>query len=272
MIDNLGDRMKVYEQLKAGERFIPMCPVCVRMDGKCFHNYTKGLKRPYDKSMSMTMLFTTERLVKESGALIGYTQSDEISLIFYSDRYDSQIFFDGKIQKLISVLSSMVTVYFNDFARQYLPPVKRGYLALFDCRAWQVPNKEEAANVILWRELDAVKNSISMSAREFYSHKELLNKTGKQMQEMLFEKGVNWNDYPSFFKRGSFIQKRVCESKFTPEAISKLPEKHNARKNPDLVYKRTEIRQIDMPSFNTVTNRVGVIFNGECPEVKRVIE
>lgn len=263
MDDSFGDRMKQYEGIECARRFIPLLPVCARLDGKGFHNYTKNFKRPYDPDFSELMIDTTKYLVEETNAKIGYTQSDEISLVFYSDDYNSQIFFDGKIQKMISVLCSMATSYFNENRNMIGCNLKP---ANFDCRVWQMPNLVEAANVFLWREQDATKNSISMAAHEFFSNKELHGKNGSEKQDMLFkQKGINWNNYPAFFKRGTFIQRYTTLRSFTTNEIEKLPAKHEARKNPNLKISRTEIRKLDMPPFNTVANRVEVIFNGKTP-------
>lgn len=144
-------------------------------------------------------------------------------------------------------------------------PEKAGSPALFDCRVWTTPTLDEAANVFLWRERDATKNSISMAARCYYSHKELLNKSGSEMQEMLFQKGVNWNDYPDFFKRGTFVQRRTRCSVLTPSELEALPPLHDARKSPDLMVMRSEVCVIEMPPFNKVKNRVAVLFDGTDP-------
>lgn len=261
--DDFGNRMKEYEK-QFSQKAIPLLPVCVRLDGKGFSKFTKGLKRPYDKRLSDLMVDTAKYLVKETGAIIGYTQSDEISLIYYSDNYKKQIFFDGKFQKLSSVLASMCASYFN-YHKAEIIPEKKEYLANFDCRVWQVPNKEEAANVLLWREKDATKNSISMASRCYYSHKELLNKSANEIQEMLFQKGVNWNDYPRFFKRGTFIQKKSVIRRFTKEELNNLSAKHEVMKNPDVQIERTVFEIIDMPCFTQVINRVNVIFDGDEP-------
>src|SRR5262249_46072198 len=102
----------------------------------------------------------------------------------------------------------------------------------------------------------------------YYSHKELMDKNGAEKQEMLWQKGVNWNDYPDFFKRGSYVQRRTIVSKLTVEDVEKLPPLHNARKNPELQIERTEDRRIEMPPLNRVKNRVGVLFFGEDPLVE----
>jgi len=266
MADDFGDRMKFLEGMEAKRKSLPLVPVCVRLDGKCFSKFTKGLRQPYDERMSTLMRDTAKFMVEETNAAMGYTQSDEISLVFYSDNYDSQIFFDGRIQKMVSVLASMCSVYFNKGLPTNIPE-KAHLLPIFDCRVWTVPNMVEATNALLWREQDATKNSIASAAQSVYSHKQLHKKSGKEMQEMLFKKGINWNDYPSFFKRGTFIQRRKVHRKFTTEELERLPEKHAARKDPDLVIERTEVRELEMPPFVKVTNRVQVVFEGADPVV-----
>lgn len=181
---DFGDRMKIYEQHEAGRRCLPLLPICARLDGRGFSKWTRGLNRPYDQRLSEIMIETTKFLVEESQAKIGYTQSDEISLIFG----ESEVFFDGKIQKLVSILASLATAKFNQEATtKLINHIIKSGLAFFDCRIWTVPNQTEAANTLLWRELDATKNSISMAAQHYYSHKELDKKTSSEKQEMLHQ-------------------------------------------------------------------------------------
>ena len=291
MKDELGDRQKMYEGQESDRRFMPLLPICVRLDGKCFSKFTKGLKRPYDTNFSDLMLNTTKYLVEETNANIGYTQSDEISLIYYSDSVKSQVFFDGRIQKMNSILASMCSVYFNFLMRAELFRSKSkleydsnrsvedvnyhelwiekaAMMPIFDCRVWTVPNLMEACNVLVFRELDCFKNSITMAVREYYSDNELFKKNGSQKQEMLFSKGINFNNYPSFFKRGTYIQRRKVMKKFTIDEIDKLPPRHEARENPNLEIERTEIRILDLPPLNKIVNKVDVIFNGAEAKVK----
>lgn len=279
MNDTFGNRMKLYEGQESDRRFMPLLPICARMDGRNFHSFTKGMQRPYDTYFSRLMIDTTKYLVEETNAKIGYTQSDEISLVFYSDKFESQVFFDGRIQKMTSVLAAMCSIKFNGLIQEMqicrlnidkkitdLWMKKRLLMPIFDCRVWTVPNQIEACNTLLWREQDATKNSITMAAREYYSDKELFKKNGSEKQEMLFNKGVNWDKYPSYFKRGTYIQRRIINKKFTIEELDKLPAKHEARKNPDLIIERSEVREIEMPPFNRIINKTGVVFNGEDPK------
>jgi len=263
---DLGDRMKKYEAAWDAN-LMPFVPAIARLDGKAFHTFTRGLERPYDQRLSTLMVETTRFLVGDLGACIGYTQSDEISLVWFVEKIGTELPFDGRTLKLASILAAKASVYFNKRLPDLLPE-KIGQSPVFDCRVFSVPTQTEAANCILWRELDATRNSISMAAQACFSHNQLMGKNCDEMQEMLFqEKGINWNDYPSFFKRGTYIQKRVVERPFTSDEIDKLPPKHAARTNPDLKIWRTDYRVLDLPPIPKITNREAVIFAGAEPVV-----
>jgi len=262
MSDTLGNRMKSYESQTTSTKLIPKLPIIARIDGRSFSSFTKGLRRPYDERLTNLMIETTKYLVQETNANCGYHQSDEISLVWYIDDYDSQMMFDGKLFKLISILSSMATGFFNKNLPTYIPE-KANLIPTFDCRVFNVPTVEEAVNVFYWREKDATKNSITMAASEYYSHKFLMGKNGSEKQELLFQKGINWNDYPSFFKRGTYVQKKRVLTKFSAEELEKLPAKHQARINPDLEIERWVIDKVDLPPLSKIENRVGVIIYGE---------
>jgi len=266
MHDDFGDRMKLYEKMEA-RRLMPLLPACVRLDGKCFSRYTKNLNRPYDMDFIDTMQQTARALVEITNACIGYVQSDEISLIWHSEEYKSQIFMDGRIQKMVSLLAAECSTIFNSLvdANPTMYDKISRRRAIFDCRAWNVPNKIEAANVLLWREQDATRNSIQMAAQAVFSHKQLHKKSCSDLQEMLHQEGINWDKYPRCFKRGTFYQRYKVARPFTADEIENLPEMHEARRNPDLKIERTEIRMVDMPPFGRVLNRVGVIFDGADP-------
>lgn len=263
MTDNFGDRMKEYERQETARRFMPGVPVYARIDGRSFSKFTKGMMRPYDIAMSNAMIATTKYLVDQTHACVGYTQSDEISLCWLTETSDSQIFFDGKIQKMVSILAAMATAKFSDYGRELWPDRFENMLPVFDARVFQLPSKVECANAFLWREFDATKNSISMAARSVYSHKELNKKNGSEMQEMLWQKDINWNDYPAFFKRGTFVQRKPKWVELDAETLAKIPEDHR----PTGPVQRHEIVELDMPPFAKVINRVDVIFDGVGPIV-----
>lgn len=201
--DNLGARMKEYEN-SYSSRAMNYLPLLARIDGKTFHNWTKGLEKPFDRTFINIMQAVANYLVIETNAVIGYTQSDEISLCWNQNELNSQFFMGGKFNKLNSILASMTTALFNDLASNLLKGRK---LAFFDCRTWQVPNQIEAANYFVWRENDAARNSISMLAQSHFSHKQLHKKSQRDMHEMLHEKGVNWNNLEDELKRGTYIRR-----------------------------------------------------------------
>lgn len=261
--DDLGDRMKMYET-QSESRLLPMLPTFARVDGRAFHTFTRGMKRPYDSRMSEAMRGTALFLARETGATLAYTQSDEITVMWYSPDYKSQIWFDGRHSKMVSQIAALATLEFYRECLRIMPE-RAHMLPTFDARVWQVPSKTEACNVFLWREQDATRNSLSMAAQSLYSHRELHGKTGADKQEMLHAKGVNWNDYPAFFKRGTYIQRRKTVRPFTVEELDKLPGKHEARRNPGLTVERTEWGEIDIPPLGSVVNREAVVFGYEEP-------
>ncbi len=259
-----GDRMKLYEGAEADRRFLPLLPILARLDGRSFSNFTKDLERPYDPRMSRMMVETTKLLVAESSALVGYTQSDEISLLWHSTSHKSQVFFDGRVQKMVSVLASLASVAFNRFLADEIPSHADRF-PVFDCRVWTVPNETEAANTFLWRERDATKNSISMAAHAHLGHDQTMGLSGKEKQAKLLELGVNWNDFPPHFRRGTFVMRKTEKRRFSPEELANLPAKHHAHANPDHEYERSSIQELEMPPFGQVTNRADVLFRGASP-------
>ena len=234
--DALGDRMKKYEYITR-TYLVPRMPVIIRLDGKAFHTFTRGFKRPFDEVLISTMQDTTKYLCENiQGCVLGYTQSDEITLVLVDyKKLNSCAWFDNNIQKMCSIAASMATFAFNRFFvanlnafyefntdidlteigyhitfseeddgkyyEAYKKAAEKG--AMFDARVFNIP-KEEVCNCVLWRQNDATRNSVEMVAQAHFSHGVLQNKSKSQMQDMLMlEKGINWNDFPVHQKRGS---------------------------------------------------------------------
>lgn len=206
---NLGDRIKHYEKMETSEKFMPMIPIVARLDGRSFSKFTKSMTKPFDMNMTMIMQSVTKYLVEETGATVGYTQSDEITLVFWQRDYESDVFFAGKKQKMVSVLASLATAMFVKLALQHFPNECSKRLPHFDCRVFQVPSRSEATNAVLWRVQDAVRNSISMAAHATFGHSKLQGKSTNDKLDMLLESGINWNDYPKAWKEGSFFQRQT---------------------------------------------------------------
>lgn len=258
----LGDRMKMYER-KRDERFLPLIPIVARLDGRAFHSFCRGMDRPFDLNMSNAMLAAAKYVFEESGANIAYTQSDEISLLFYSDNVHSQVYFDGRVQKMVSNLTADVVSEFLLQAVKYWPKRVETKRPKFDCRVWQLPI-EEVENYFTWRVRDALKNSVSMAASAYYSHKELLGKNGPERQDMLRAKGINWNDYCQHFKEGTFIQKRTMNVAVDDEKMLHIPEQYRAQA---VGKRRFTVFVEDWPTngFEGIVNKRGFLFNSAPP-------
>lgn len=203
--DTLGDRMKrLYENITRNLLQVRTYTI-IRIDGKAFHTYTRGLKSPFDEQLVLDMDETACYLCKNiQGAKFAYVQSDEISILLTDfDSLTSQAWFDGNIQKMVSIGASLATAIFNQ--------LRPGKLAHFDARVFQISDKTEVENYFIWRQQDCTRNSISSVAQSLYSAKQLHGKSTNVMQEMIFQKGINWNDYDTKLKRGRIITKEYFE-------------------------------------------------------------
>lgn len=231
--DALGTRMKTFYEAIPKFQLYRRTPVAIRIDGKAFHTFTRGFAKPFDERLGNAMARTMEYLCKNiQGCVFGYTQSDEITLILIDyQTFETDAWFAYEVQKLCSISASMATMAFNryfadeveqwhfdhiDFPKEFgcdaIDPsdekLNSAYLkalasgAMFDARCFNIP-KEEVTNLVYWRQVDAARNSVQMAARAQFSHAQCDNKNVAELQEMLFqEKGINWNDYPTRWKRG----------------------------------------------------------------------
>ena len=212
---NLGDRMKRYEEVSDG-KLIRRMPVIVRLDGCHFHTVTRGLDKPFDEGMMYAMAGTMLSVCGAAqGCVLGYTQSDEITLVLCDyQTFDTDSWFQNRIQKICSVSASTASVAFMKWLDMYVSVSKeRGgevekYAKIldngvcFDARCFNVP-KEDVCNNLIWRQQDATRNSVLGLAQSLYSHKELQGISCKALQDkMPTEKDVNWNDLETSKKRG----------------------------------------------------------------------
>lgn len=234
MHDELGHRMKEYYEQRYKYSLQRRAYTIIRIDGKAFHTYTKNLNKPFDEELTQDMIDTTIYLCKNiQGAKFGYVQSDEISILLTDfDELSTQAWFDNNVQKMVSVSASLATAKFNQLRLKrdaiecgdlVSTQITEFGLAHFDSRVFQLPTKTEVENYFIWRQQDAVRNSISAVAQSLYSHKELHNKNQNEMQEMIFKKGINWNDLELKYKRGSFIEKVTSSRENTKDFNLEIP-------------------------------------------------
>jgi tRNA(His) 5'-end guanylyltransferase len=217
------------------------------------------------------MINATKELVEEFHPVVAYTQSDEITLLFHAEGPDSQIAFDGRIAKMTSILAAYASAAFGMalciHAHASLAH-KADYMPIFDCRCWQVPNKEEAANVFLWREQDATRNSISMAAHRYFGAKKIHGVNTSMLQEMLFkEHNVNWNDYPDHFKRGSFVRRVAVQRELTEAERFAIPEAHRPALGATCI--RSELKVMPSPRLASLDDKVAFIYDGDIPACER---
>ena len=207
---DIGIRMKEQYEHRAKQMLPRRTYTIVRLDGKAFHTWTHATHRekPFDSNLMGLMRATAIFLCQEiQGAQFAYTQSDEISVLLTDfSQIMTQAWFEGNVQKIVSVAAALATGTFNAMTHVVLhdPP-----LAFFDACVFTIPDPVEVYNYFVWRQQDATRNSIQMVAQSLYSHKELHGKNSNQLQEMIFQKGQNWNDYPSICKRGTIIRKII---------------------------------------------------------------
>lgn len=226
MFDALGDRMKNNYENRYRFYLTRRTPVIIRVDGNAFHTFTIGLDEPFDKDFMKIMQYTCKELCSSiQGCVGGYVQSDEISLLLIDyNTLTTDAWFDYNLQKIASIAAAKATLIFNDYVDStaelygdairedcsnrekyslWLAKVNR---AIFDARAFNIP-KEEVCNYFIWRQKDATRNSIQAAGQAVFSHSELEHKSQADIQEMLFQKGINWNDYSIPEKRGSFVRR-----------------------------------------------------------------
>lgn len=212
MKDSLGDRMKADYEDRTRFLLPRRTYTLLRVDGKNFHRYTRGCQRPFDLGLMEDMDAAALALCENiKGARLAFVQSDEISVLLTDFRSpQTEAWFNGSVQKLASLSASLATAYFNAArTRRAVTQGEEAALACFDSRAFTIPDPAEVENYFVWRQQDATRNSVSMTAQAHFPHARLQGKSTDQMQEMLWsEHGVNWNDQPGGFKRGRCIVSR----------------------------------------------------------------
>lgn len=215
--DALGDRMKAYENIER-KYLTRRLPCIIRIDGCHFHSYTKGFDKPFDVPFHGTMAKTTIELCKNiQGVKCAYTQSDEISLLLTDyDTLETAAWFDKNVQKMVSVSAAMATYFFNKYCEEYRPYLSDSHpfmlahdekIAVFDARAFVLP-KEEVTNYFYWRQIDARRNAIQMTAQSLFSHKEIQGISNNELiEKMKAEKDIDFYLWPEWFQNGTFIER-----------------------------------------------------------------
>lgn len=209
--DSLGDRMKRYERV-VRTYVTPRTPVVIRIDGKSFHTYTRGLG-PFDKNVSMAMVKSAHALCNQiQGAQMAYTQSDEISVLVHTyKRFELSPWFDGQIQKMTSVAASIAAATFTMNSDRIFGKIKPAY---FDARVLVLP-EAEVCNYFIWRQQDCIRNSVQSIARSVFSHKKCDRKDQDELKQMLRDAsavhglGVLWENLADKWRNGMIVERKL---------------------------------------------------------------
>lgn len=209
---DLGDRMKAYEETFRQSLPVRM-PAVIRLDGKAFHSLTRECPRPLDERLRRCLVDAAQAILEEIPGRMAYHQSDEVSVLLIDyNRFDTEQWFKGTVQKIVSVAASMMGV---EFSSRWGKP---GY---FDARVFVVPERD-IKNYFIWRQRDAMRNAVSMAAQAHFSPKQLHGKHSDEMIGMLGDKGILFDQFPDWFRFGTVVRRR--ESTEAAPIFSKNPE------------------------------------------------
>lgn len=252
MKDDFGARMKTYEATEVGRRLDVTMPICARIDGRRFSRFTSGFVKPFDPDLSRAMRGACAWLVGHTHARIGFVQSDEISLIWQAEDGGS-VFFDGRIQKMCSVLAALATAKFGALLSETHAETVANLMPVFDARVWQVPSQIEAANVILWRAQDAKRNAVLSAGHSHFSPKQMHQMKQADVIAALLAKGIDFAaSCPAEDRFGVLYQRTTREVELTDD----IPEQFR----PSGPVLRSFVEPLDVGYFGDVEDRVALIF------------
>lgn len=245
----IGDVMKKYEEITTSLNLIPNLPVYARIDGRAFHTFCHGLTKPFDKEMMSAMSDTCEYLVSKTQAAIGYVQSDEISLAWVSTKNAP---FDGRLQKLTSVLAGMASSRFMQYiylrCGDKMMDRAGKYVPHFDCRVCNLPSIHEVEMMFKWREMDAYRNAVNSVAQANFSHNQLQGKNLSDVHEMLFQKGINFTrDFTVNERHGTFYARVNKEVPIPADILAKIPAGKRPQEGATCI--RTFVEDMKVDSF-----------------------
>ena len=265
----LDDRMKEYEAVTTNRMLMNKVPVYARCDGRSFHTFCRGLDKPFDKVFVEVMQKTCAHLVEETNAIVGYVESDEISLVFLDA---SKVPFETRLFKLESVLAAMATSAFTLYGlKTKLKDKIERLMPHFDCRVCNLPNLVEAANMILFREQDCLKNSITMVALSKFGHAKLQGKNSADKIKMLADAGIIYElEIDEHLRLGSYFRREVYEKVLSAEELAKIPEKQRKLdENGQMKVMRSHVVQFRLGSpLHEIENKADVLFNNAMPILK----
>ena len=271
--ETLADRMKKYEAVTTEFSLVPRLPIYARIDMRAGHSFCKNLDKPFDKAYTDAMKAATAYIVEKANAVLGYCQSDEASFVWLDS---TKMPFETRLFKLQSVLASMFTsAFFNACLGTKIESKARCITSTsfpsFDCRVCNIPSLDECANMILWRERDSIKNSITLLALEHFSTNQINKKNSVDKIKMLADIGVDYNSTLSPGQRRGFYFRRELYSKvLTVEDLATIPEKNWPKldSNGERTVTRSHVVEFSLGvKLEKIQNKVNALFFKEEPVV-----
>ena len=240
MQDKLGDFIKrFYESPETSRAANPYGPLILRIDGRAFSTFTRGMEKPHDEKLSAAMIETAKHLVEHFKAHVGYVQSDEITLILVNEGELSQFPFGGKFQKLCSVAASLAAAKFSQCLPEYAHKLPH-----FDCRAFGVSTMELADDVLRWRHADARRNAVLSLGQKVIGKKKIMGVGTADVARILCdEHGVLPEDLGDHYANGTFLQRITKERELTPKQLEKIPPDH--RPKPGETFMRSQVETVN---------------------------
>jgi len=216
MIDQLGNRMKEYERVYS-HRLLKNTPAVVRVDGRAFSGLVPSWMKPYSEEFALSMEQAARHVCEDiSCAQFAYIQSDEVSFLFLDyQRKETSPPFDYKINKLISIIPSLMSVHFSRWFQRTMTAAGQQTLnrtTVFDGRAFNLPNTSEVIRYFIWRQKDCERNSVLSLAQKYIPHREMHKLSVKDLKEKLEEEwNVSWDGLPTKQKYGRTVIYRESE-------------------------------------------------------------
>lgn len=257
--EQLAAAHKSYEAATE-QKLMPGLPVVARLDGRAFSNFTSGLERPFDTVFSKCMEDTAAFLVERMQAAVAYRQSDEITLVWPNQAPGQAVMFDGRVLKLATTLSSMASVKFNHLLMEHLP-AHAAKMPTFDARVFQYPTLELAAENLLWRETDAMRNSIANLAYVRFGHSAIHGVGIGEKLRRLREAGWAWENMPEVYRRGVYLRRERVLRPLSEEVLARSPKAHR----PTGPVERSEVVAFSLPLLADLANPVEALFFGKAP-------
>lgn len=262
--EQLGAVHKSYEA-STEHQLVPGLPVVARLDGRSFSTFTLGLVRPYDAVFSQCMQDTAAYLMETMQAVLAYRQSDEITLVWPNQTPEQAIMFDGRVMKLATTLAATASVKFNQLLMTRLPRYA-AKLPTFDARVFQYPSLELAAENLLWRETDAMRNSVTNLAHVQFGHSRMHGVSVREKLRLLDDSGHPWSAMPEVYQRGVYLRREKVLRLLSAEVLAKIPEAHR----PTGPVARNEVMPFALPLLETLANPVQALFQGATPVTQSV--